>query len=368
MSGQVRAETMGRKNKQRRKQKEPAQKHKPIPSHSKLRKPTLADFHIDPRISAVGIAVIQDAQGIRVATDTQYSVQDEPNGLIVVKTIPQNLIDKIKAVSSPFTFAGKVSNKHRNPTVQQSWPQQWSYLTEPQREDLEQKDLINPQFLMMGVISHLQFGAYIYTATHIQRFLDSYTEIAWIDYVIRQQLRTYDEIYDPKYVTTGFSFEFNPQVAACWLTLENCIIRIAGMWDRLIEFLVTLYFFGQTYDEMLPTLTKPYKADLVRRISALPTLNSAQKTYFDLLVSAAVEYERSSFKNLRNRVVHEFVYRPEGIVPTGSDTFPTPATIEELHTQVLEQHSKVREAVIIFAAIMINKTPSNAVTSAMTLP
>jgi hypothetical protein len=351
---------MGRKNKQRRKQKELNRKSKPIPSHSKSRKPTLADFDIDPRISSVGISVIQDAQGIRVATDTQYSVQDEPNGLIVVKTIPQNLIDKIKAVSSPFTFAGKVNKKHADAAVQQSWPQQWSYLTEPQRKDLEQS-LINPQFLMMGVISHLQFGAYIYTTTHIQRFLDSYTEIAWIDYVIRQQLRAYDGIYDPKYVTTGFSFEFNPQVAACWLTLENCIIRIAGMWDRLIEFLVPLYFFGQTYEEILPTLTKPYKADLARRISALPILNSVQKTYFDLLVSAVVEYEGSSFKNLRNRVVHEFVYRPEGIVPTESDTIPTPATIEELHTQVLEQLSKVREAVIIFTAIMLHKYPTNSI-------
>jgi len=46
---------------------------------------------------------------------------------------------------------------------------------------------------MMGVISHLQFGPYIYTETDVQRFLDSYTEIAWTDYVIRQQLKTYDQ-------------------------------------------------------------------------------------------------------------------------------------------------------------------------------
>ena len=76
-----------------------------------------------------------------------------------------------------------------------------------------------------------------------------------------------------------------------------------------------------------------------------------------------MEHENSICKNLRKRVVHELLHRPEGIVPTGSDTIPTPTTIEELHTDVPEQLSKVREAVIIFTAIMINKLPINTITT-----
>jgi len=103
--------------------------------NTKPRKLTLADIHIDPRISVTGISTIQDALGIRLAVDTQYAIQDS-QGLIVVKTIPQNLVDKFKAVSSPFTFAGRITDKRRELDAQQSWPDQWSYLTEIQRKDL----------------------------------------------------------------------------------------------------------------------------------------------------------------------------------------------------------------------------------------
>lgn len=262
---------MGKNNSQRREQKRQKNRKNVINSH----KHNKSNLNIEPRISTLGISVIHGELGLRLATDTLFSVQNEPNSLVVVKTIPQALIDKLKAVSSQFTFGGNLNPDGQNAMFLQSWPQSRHFLSEIQWDELKTKKFVNVNRLMMDAIANLSFGVYIYTLTDVERFLDTLTEITWIDYAIRQQLRIYSErCENEKYATTDYSFEFNPHVASCWITLENCVIRISAMWDRLIEFLLPLYFFGKTYNELRNQIKN--KKALADKISALSFLDSVQ--------------------------------------------------------------------------------------------
>jgi len=348
---------MGSENKKRHKQKEKSRKLKPQPKNPQNSPST--DFEINPDISIIGISVKLDPHGIGLSKDTKYIIDNDDKDII--KIVPQEYMDKFHAIANPFNFAGQIKKNANSKNAIVSWPQNWFYLSENQRKKLEGLGIINTQNFMMNIIClHFQdnLGIYIYPKTNIEGLLDTYIEIAWIDYVIQHQLREYEKMYTHKskrITLDKINFQFNVKVAQSWLTLENCVIRIDAIWDRIVEFLVPLYFFGNILAKLYTT------NDIKKRLASdiKKIINPIQLDYFNLLLNAAMDYEKSEFKKLRNRVIHEFVNRPEGSVPTGDNTLPTPQSIEELHAQVVEQLSKVREALLIFIGVMIHKTPQN---------
>jgi hypothetical protein len=349
-----------RRNRKIKKQRETKRRHKV--QKNRTDENSFTDFQLDDRISVLGITAQMTESSVQVASDLEYVIQDNPSQVIAVRVVPQSLLDKLKAVSNKFTLGviPQEDNREHQEMIANTWPSEWTYLSAEQVEKLKDDGVIKLEAFLMENIASLKFGEVIFRDTHVQKFLDTLTEISWIDYTIRQQLAYYENIYDPRYVTIGVNFEFNSHVAKCWMTLENCVIRIAGLWNRMSSFLLPLYFLGNIFDKLEPPLNnKNPWADLNQRILDVISNNLDQKSYYDLFVTAARHFEDSTFKNLRNRVVHEFVYRPEGVVPTGSDDIPTPRTIEDLHEMVLAELDKAREAVIILAAMMLRKYPKN---------
>lgn len=243
-----------------------------------------------------------------------------------------------------------------------TWPQKWSYLTQTQLEALEESGLyvLSQSRMLLDNLEIGTFGKYLYYTNNISLFFDAWVEIIWQEYVLESELRRFQrlQIYGRGTdAIVGQANEVNLHNADMWILLENCVIRIRSMWERLRYYIFPLYFNGVVAPD---ERNKEYWQNL--RKEAMDLMNQEQKDLCACLLSAinTALNRNNTLKNVRDALIHSLSHRPTGIVPASmSGTLPLPKTVAELHKLVLDERSLVREALVLMAAIIRAKTPEN---------
>jgi hypothetical protein len=82
---------------------------------------------------------------------------------------------------------------------------------------------------------------------------------------------------------------------------------------------------------------------------------------YEALYKSIRDTETSPLKSVRDALIHKLSYRPTGVFPTSSPDASLPRTVSELQQLILEERSRIREALIIMAGIIRAKTPVNNV-------
>jgi hypothetical protein len=342
-------------------EKEPANKTGTTEEIQEQPEHPLSKFTIDKRVSIVSIPVVMDPakplpDRIRVASFT-YEIIHPDTGLAVAVHFSQEMLSKIGAAKGLLFFG--FENPRLPDTAKSTWPHRWQYLSDAQLEKLEKSGLPvqSQQYILMEALQIGSFAQGLYYPSNVAQFFDSWVELMWQEYVVEKELRRYQDIYQQgqPVVTIDQPSEINLQNAETWIPLENCAVRIRSMWDRLQKYIIPLYFTGDVASD---TTDKQYWRDLDAKARRMQ--NQEQLSLYQGLFQAILDIEASPLKGVRDALIHKLSYRPPGVVP--SNNIPDssfPMTVEELYQLVQDEHSRVREALIMLAAIIRAKTPPN---------
>ncbi|MCA9925091.1 MAG: hypothetical protein KC421_22110 [Anaerolineales bacterium] len=320
-----------------------------------------SQFTIDKRLPIVGIPVNYDPQEMNLnkimIANLNYEITNPGSNVATVANISTEILSKISTAKALFRFG--FENPRLVDTLKDTWPQQWTYLEQQQLEELEKSGLpvISQSYILSEGLQINSFGEGLYYSENIPAFFDAWIEIFWQEYVVEQELRRFQELDKGQpTVTINQPNEINLQNAETWIPLENCAVRIRSMWERLHKHIVPIFFSGNSAPE---TTDRTYWRNLDATIKSM--LNSDQLLLYTLLFQAIRNMEDSPLKNLRDALIHNLSHRPPGVLPTDDDSSnpSLPTTVGDLHQLVLEERSRLREALIIMAAIIRKKTPPN---------
>lgn len=320
----------------------------------------LSNLKVDKRISIASIPVTiktdDTSPDIRPASFT-YEVVHPNTGIAVAAHISHEMLAKISAAKGLLHFGFENPSLRDNPSS--TWPHKWQYLSKAQRETLEKSGLpvLSQKYILMESLQIGSFGKNLYYSQNIEAFFESWVEIIWQEYVIEQELRRYQELHKhgQPVVTIDQSGEINLQNAETWIPLENCVVRIRSIWERLHKYIIPLYFTGK-----FPSDNENYWNNLDTAIRNM--LNPEQLPLYELLYQF-INYVRdpnNMLKSLRNNLIHNLSHRPTGVVPASGKFSPAfPRTVDDLHQIVLDERANTREALILMTAIIRAKTPAN---------
>lgn len=346
---------MSKRNKKINRQK----KH---PRDRRRKAPTLENLEVDKNL---GIAVIptmySDTQGIRLASQTYEITQQD--GLVVVLDIP---FDTFARISNLLTLLrGATGSDKLFTSVPSTWPQQWNCLTDEQLQYIESIG-IPVQSQSQRLMDSLQIAfmpKWFYFGKNADILLDSWLEVIWQEYIIECEILRYTSL--PKqsksknWLTHQSLVEFRR--AEAWIALENCAVRIRSIWDRIHKYLIPLYFTGE-----LPTSESDYWRNLDTSIRSLLSEQPELELYnhvFNFITNDILGHgtnQKTILKTLRDNLIHNLSHRPEGVAPPKSTIKASlPNTPDEFYQLILNERDRTRELIIITAAIMWAKEPTN---------
>ena len=290
--------------------------------------------------------------------DYTYEILSPDTGLAVAIHMSFDLLSKISAANGLLLYG--LENPRLPDVPSSTWPQQWKYLTQEQLDQLEQSGLPvkSHSYILTESLQIASFPQTLYFPKEISTFFDSWIEIIWQEYVIETELRRFQELQkkgQPNAIVINQPNEINLQNADTWIPLENCVVRIRSIWERIHKTIVPIYFTGNE----APESAANYWKDLDIQIGKM--LNQNQLPYYELLRQAVLEtIQASSLKSMRDALIHKLSHRPIGVVPASiPSTSSLPKTVDELHELVLTERSRYREALVLITAIMRAKTPPN---------
>lgn len=328
---------------------------------------TLRNLKIDRRMPIVALPVSYNPDdpkfGIKLVQQT-YEIVDPDSGIAVAVHVPLEILSKLSAAKALLFFGFE---NPRLPDIPKStWPETWKYLSLIQLDQLQEFGLpVKSQSHILIECLHIDsFGATLFYPKGIQTFFDSFVEIIWQEYVVETELRRYRTLKkkgQPTTVTIDQVNEINLQNADTWIPLENCVVRIRSMWERIHKTLIPIYFSGNEAPE---TTSGTYWQDLDSQIRKL--LNKDQLPFYEKLHQATVEIQKSLLKDMRDSLIHKLSHRPIGVLPAKSGSASNlPNTVDDLYQLVMTERSRFREALILMTAIMRYKTPLNKEITAM---
>lgn len=323
----------------------------------------LANRQIERRlpIAAIPIQYTIDQVVPQVALPNDvYEITDPKTKLIGVVHINHELHGKISAAMSLLQFGFSSPRLPYAPKT--TWPQKWRYLAQAQLDGLEKDGLcvLTQKHILLESLEISSFAKYLYFPKNVPIFFDTWIEIIWQEYVLESELRKFQALQAHGQGVdkiSGQSNEVTLHNADMWILLENCVIRIRSIWERLRYYIFPLYFIGVVAPD---ERNKEYWQNL--REEAIALMNQEQKdlcAYLFKAVTTATN-QNNTLKNMRDALIHSLSHRPAGIVPASiSGTSNLPKTVSELHELVLDERSHVREALVLMAAIIRAKTPEN---------
>jgi hypothetical protein len=315
-------------------------------------------FEIEKRLPIHALPVSYGADQPLGLSDFTYTVIDPVSGLLRPVHLSQELLSKLSAAHAllHFGFEYPLSPKR----ISSSWPHKWYYLTEEQLDELEALGLHTRscKYLMTESLQIDSFGRYMYFQSDTQDFFDAWIEIIWCEYIIELELRRFLKLHKPGQIvlTSAKTNELNLHTAESWVPLEHSAVRIRAIAERLKTFILPLYFMGKRTRE---------KADK-KRWKELDTdvrgmLNSQQLPLYNLFCQFDEDMQRSTLKSLRDNLIHNLSHRPDGVISANNTNESLPSTLDGLYELIEEEHSRVREAMILMAAIIRAKTPANEI-------
>ncbi len=315
---------------------------------------------IDRRFPIVAIPVVYNKNpeqpSIGLAS-YNYEVVDPVTGISQAVNVSFDLISRISAANALLLFGFTSPSLREKPGL--TWPDKWKYLNANQLKDLEAANLpvLKKTQILTQSIQIETFVRYIYYPNDIQIFFDSWIEVLWQEFVIETELRRYhrqSEKGRQNAILSGQPNAITLQNADTWIPLENCIVRLRSIWERIHKSIVPLYFTGKEAPE---TTDKVYWKNIDKNAKKL--LNASQMPYYDLLTHAILDTFKDPLKDMRDALIHKLSHRPTGLVPASNASTILPNTVNGLYQMVLNERSRCREAILIFVATTRLKTPPN---------
>ncbi|MFC1975813.1 hypothetical protein ACFLXQ_05405 [Chloroflexota bacterium] len=309
-----------------------------------------------------GIGVIPamygNRDGVALANNTYEIAQ--PSGVVVPVNVSFETHTRISSLLMLLRVIPSGTKLFKDP--KSSWPHKWHYLSEPQLEYIEDIGIpvITQNYHLLDSLDIASFPRWLYYGTNIDEFFDSWLEVVWQEYIIEFELQRYASLPDHPKRKDFPTHEgiVDPKRAEAWVALENCAVRIRSVWDCLHKYLVPLYFTGN-----LPETRDTYWRDLdgkIRVILKTPELDYYSYIY-DFIYNDVMGLggrPAPPLKKLRNNIIHNLSPRPTA--PPKSELDATlPKSPEDFHSLIMDEHSRIRELIILLAAIMRAKKPEN---------
>lgn len=315
---------------------------------------------IERRLPIVSIPVAYgDQQGIRLAETLHYQIEGEANNPKPVIQVTKEKVERISSAEGLQLFG--LGFDRSSERIASTWPQEWHYLDISSLDALDSLGfhVKNPQTFLITDLGIREFGKFVYKETDVSNFFDAWIDLFVFEYIIQVEIEKYKQLQLQGFISdkdSNLPESFNLQVMDAWVILENCAIRIDAMWERLIRHVLLIYFTGKTGANMK-------KNDWTRVDQVIRSkTNAVQLRFYSMLYQANQDYHLSiinPMKKLRNRIIHQFAQRPIEAVPVGIAEIDLPTTIYEMWNLVNKEHSRVRECLLIMAAIIKAKTPEN---------
>ncbi len=334
-------------------------KNKAMPKGRKV--PPKPQPKIERRLPIIPIRLSYGGEeGIKIVEDQVYRVHNPQDNTITEITISKEIISGISAAHALQLFGFGIDRSSER--IASTWPSNWQYIDESTRIEVESIGLQvkNPQtFLVIGIHAH-EFGRYVYPETDVQGFFDSWIDLLVFEYIVQTELAKFYQLQKEGLFSSVDQLpgSINLQITDAWVALENCAIRIDAMWERLVRYILLLYFTGQFRKNM-------DKSDWIQFDKEIRAkANNLQLRLYEMLYQANKDYPQQMnhpMKRLRNRMIHEVAQRPQDSVSVGKIEGDLPRTIEEMLSLISEEHSRIRECMVIMAAIIRAKEPENGI-------
>lgn len=315
-------------------------------------------FELNKYVSGISIPVtftsgVGNDSNIYVQ-DEWYEIDDPITGLSKVAHIPSELWSRLGGARGLLQFGYGVFPIPQD-VIKESWPKKWHYLDRKRLQELNKLgiDVFKRSSNMLSSLTIASFGPFMYSQTDPVGYADGWIEMMWHEYVLENETRKLKKEFKQLGITVGSPGEFNTSLATAWMLLENCAIRIDAMWERLRRFIIPMYFIGKKFEG-------DDWAKLNKQITGMLSATSEQTTYYNLLVEAVRDFQvKNPLKAIRGNIIHNFLYRPQGVLPTGDPDIDLPQSVEEMNDLVAWERSRLREALVLMASVVKTKTPVN---------
>ncbi len=340
-------------------------RHKPN-KHQKKTRPqrmgesqnTRSRFQIEKRLPIGGFSITYGSEQPTRLSNWTYEVSNPDTGQTKVVRISQELLSTLSEAKALLHFG--LGYPLTSDRIAASWPQQWRYLSEEQRNELENLGLyaVSKKYLLTASLHVESFGERIYFQTNVPGFFDAWIEIIWQEYVVEIELNRFQSLYKSVQST-----KMHTQVdglilhnAEAWIPLENCAVRIRSMRERLARYIIPLYFFGEKF---IGDVDKKQWKELDAQIRKI--LNQQQTIFYDLFFQFWNDTQNDALKSLRDDLIHNLSQRPSGVISSKIQGKALINTVDELYQLVQREHSRIREAILLVTAVIRARTPLNKI-------
>lgn len=310
---------------------------------------------VERRLPIVSLRMAHGEDWVKVVTGHTYSVQEGQTPKEF--TIGQDVIGNLSAVRA-LQLYGMGSNRD-DEFIRSTWPSGWKYVDEEIGKCLEWLGInIHAEKFLTTHLPIEDLGLYAYPQTDLQGLYESWIDLLVFEYAVQRDIQTFQRLQqegifvDKLPSTIGGSI--NLQAIDAWLTLENCVIRIDAMWERVFRRILPQYFLGEVLTKTKGKDWGNLNEEIRKRV------NPQQLQLYELLFQVQEDYMRSTdhpMKRIRERIMHEIAHRSEVFIPGKEVNLPI--TVKDLLTLIDQEHSRLREGMILMMGIILAKKPKN---------